>query len=550
MIERLFKILGSDWHQFKALLMVSIRMDFRPQQTGAVDHQKKSPISRSLIFHSLMSLLLSTSLAPRTSLSFFLFLMITYSMVMIMFGVILDFGNIIIHTNDADILTHRPISSRTYFLTKYCNFLFYIVLMSVAICFFPSLIGLLNPEATWIFPFAFLSVAVIANVTAASFIIWIYTGFLKVLKIERFKDILVYVQMGFVLIIFLTYQLIPRVGGVTVANLFETSAKMLYLIPSVWYAGVVQMLMGSDDQICQYMALIVLAVTVLMVFLSFRRISLQYAQLISDIQTASEPLSVRSMKKTTAHKTGYLYRWIKKVLRYRESVAAFYLTIQMIKHDRFVKMSIFPLFGIPFALMALAIIQKQVIDPFVTGPVTELDAPSSMIVFFIFFMVYFFIMSMVNSKDWEAAWLYRIAPLKSPGRLFRGVRLAILLYLILPFFILFGIVTCIQIPWIHGIQYTLSLLLLVLICFSVCVFMIKEYPFSIKRERGEGIQRFSFLFLIAPFLGLNLLIRHIIYQNDLNWWITQLVLLIVLVILEMVSGKRLNRRFKNRMMLV
>ncbi len=550
MIAHLFKVLGLDWHQFKTLFVVSIRMDFRMQGKDVMSHRKRSPIFRGLIFHGLMSLFLSSSLVLRTSLSSYSLLMITYSMVMIMFGVILEFGNIIIHSDDADILLHRPVDSRTYFFAKYGNFLFYIFLMSMASCFFPSMIGLFFSTAPWIFPIVFLAVALIANITAASFVVFIYTGLMRWLKHERFKDILMYVQMGFAFVILFAYQLVPRVNGETMVNPFETSNRVLYWIPSVWYAGLVQMLTGKGgDPSVQPVVWIGLIVTAVFIFLSFRRISLQYAQLISDNQSRSEPLSIRSVKKGSTIKTEYFSYWIKKILRHPESVAAYSLTSQMIKHDRLVKMGIYPLFGIPFAMMALAIIQKQVIDPFVMEPVAELTGSPSMVVFFIFFMIYFFLMNMTASRDWEAAWLYHVVPLKSPGHLFRGVRLAILLRLILPFFLLFGTVTCIQIPWIHGIQYTLSLLLLALICFAVCLFIIKDYPFSIKRERGEGIQRFSFLFLIVPFMGLYLFIQYIAYQGNLNWWITQLILLIVWIILEMVSERKLNHRFKNRVML-
>ncbi|MCJ7811840.1 hypothetical protein MUP95_00785, partial [bacterium] len=541
-----FKALGSDWDQFKTLFIISIRMDFRMQRASTEEHPKRSPIFRILIFHGLMSIFLASSLAPRVSLSLFSFLMLTYSMVMIMFAVILDFGNIIIFTDDADILLHRPISSRTYFLARYGNFLFYIVLMSVASCFSPSFIGLLIQKATWIFPITFLSVAVIANITAASFIIWIYTGLLNVLKYERFKDIILYIQVGFAFIIFLTYQLISRVRSETMTNLFELFAERLYFIPSVWYVGVIQMLTGSDDQSVQHMAFIGLAVTGVLIFLSFRRISLQYARHISDMQTRSEPLLIQSKEKTSASKAGFFSYWIKKVLQHPESVAAFYLTSHMIKHDRFVKMGIYPVFGIPFALMVLAVIEKRVIDPFVMRSVSELGSPSSMVVFFIFLMIYSFIMSMVNSRDWEASWLYRIAPLESPGYLYRGVRLAILLHLILPFFILFGITYCIQIPWIHGIQYTLSILLLALICFSCCVFAVKDYPFSVRREKGEGVQRYSFLIFMIPLFGLNLIVQHIAYQSYLNWFIIQFGLLVVFIILEIFSEKRLYHQLKYR----
>lgn len=547
MMERFFRSLGVDWHQFKALLVVSIRMDFRTQQKGGIKHRKRSPIFHSLFFYGLMSFSLASGLAARASLSFFSLLMVTYSMVMVMFAVILEFGNIIIQSDDADVLLHRPIGSRTYFFAKYCNFLFYIVLISMASSFFPSLIGLFIQGASWIFPFVFLSVTIIANITAASFIVWIYTGLLKILKVELFKDILVYVQIGFAFLIFLVYQLIPQVVGES--HSFGISGKWTYFTPPAWYAGIIQMLTEKSNQVVQHAAFIGLMVTVMLIFLSFRKISLQYARLISDMQTSSESLSIQSTQKCITSRTGFLNPWIKKVLQHSESVAGFFLASHMIRHDRFVKMSIYPVFGIPFAVIALAIIEKRMVDPFVVESVSELGGMSSVIVFFVFFMIYSFMTSMANSSDWEASWLYQIAPVQSAGRLYRGVKLALLLRLIFPFFILLGVVYCVQIPWIHGFQYTLSLFFTALVGFSVCTFFIQDYPFSVKRERGEGSRRFSLLLFVIPFLGLTLLFQQTAYKSRLTWGIVQVGLLVLFIVLEYLSEKRLNRKLKYREML-
>jgi hypothetical protein len=109
-----------------------------------------------------------------------------------------------------------------------------------------------------------------------------------------------------------------------------------------------------------------------------------------------------------------------------------------------------------------------------------------------------------------------------------------------------GLIFCIQIPFVHGIQYSVSLFIFSLVGFSTVTFAIKDYPFSVKREIGDKTQRFSFLFFVVPFLGLTLFIQRIIHRNNLIWYLVHGGLLILFCGLEFLSSQRLDRILEHK----
>ncbi len=540
----LFQKFGADWNQFKTLLSISILTDFRGHRTIGRQHRKLSPLVWTLIFYGIMGLSLAASLVPRAKVFLFSLLILTASMVMMAFAVILEFGNTIINPEDTDVLAFRPISSRTYFLAKLCNLLFYILLIGTALCLFPSLIGIAVSGSEWVFPLIFFPVAMIANLVAASFIILIYTGLLRVLPYERFKDILAYLQIVFTFLLFFSYQLIPRLSEKFIHEGTDVSGTWLYAVPPAWFAGSVQVLLGRNRPIDSWLALTAFTATILLFFVSFRRISLQYAHQIANLQTTKNKGKIKSYG---SNQKGFLNSLSRKFLPTGEALAGFQLTSSMIKKDRSVKMTLYPILGLPLAFLALAIIDNSITDPFVRGSFLEkLHDMSYIVIFFIFFVCYTLQNGLLYAQEWEASWLYRVAPITSPGRFYQGVKTALLLRLILPFFLLLGFIYSIKIPLIHSIQHTVSLFLSGLVVFSAVSFLIKDYPFSKKREKGERTQQFVVLLFIMPFFALAVLVQNLFYRSNLAWWTAQIGFTILFFVLESITVKRLDSVLKHR----
>jgi hypothetical protein len=538
-------MLGADWDQFIALLVVSIRMDFRGHRSIGTTRRKVSPFVWSIIFYSIWGLALSGALISKATPFLYSVLILTYSMAMMIFAVILEFGNTIISPDDTEVLAFRPIASRTYFLAKLSNLFFYVILVGLALCIGPSFLGLAVKGSNWSFPLVFIMVATVANLTASAFVILVYTGLLKIMPYERFKDLLAYIQTGFAFLIFFFYQLIPRISGDFFRQNLEMSGQWLYVAPPAWYAGVVQLILGKGRPADIWLAVLAGVATVLLFGFSFRRISLQYVSQIAVLQSKKKTKQKQASSQVNSSRTKTGVPFLAKILRHPETVAGYTLASTLLKRDRWVKMTLYPTLGFPLAFLVLAIIQKDITDPY-TSQASSQFGMSYMVVFFVFFMVYMMVMGVRYSQEWEASWIFHAAPLASPGRFLRGVQWMLLTRLMIPFFLILGIIYGTQIPWIHALQHTFSLFILGLVVFATSLLMVKEYPFSKKREKGERTQQFSFLFILTPFFILVVILQLVVYRFFIGWLAAQMILLGAFFIMQTWAVRRLNRRLKGQ----
>lgn len=529
-----------DWAACKALLTVSIRMDFRAQSTQSGGKRRMAPMVRGAVFYGIMGCSLAASLAARATPFLYSFLTIAYSMAMMAFAVILEFGNTIINPDDVDVLAHRPINEQTYFTAKAGNLLFYILLLGSSLCLFPALIGMMVKGNTSVFPLVFYPVAMAANLTSASLIVLLYTALMRIVPGEKFKDLLAVLQIAFSFAVFLAYQYIPRMSQGFLQSGQDLANSWLYAAPPAWFAGVVTYFLGYGRFIDIGLSWMALASMILVVFFSFRRISLGYAEQLSRLNNAEEEprkYKTKSHPKLSFETRGLFRRGLSSGL----VLTGYRLTVALLKKDRTVKTGVYPVFGFPLAFLVLAMVEGEIVDPFVQRSLFGQGSVSSMMVFFIFFMVYFFVMAMTTIRDWEAAWIFHSAPVSSPSRLYRGVKLAIMLWLIAPFFVVLGVLLCTQMPLGHGLMHTVMLWVMAMVASAVGSFFVRSYPFSKKREKGERIQRYAFLIFVAPFFILMGAVQYWIYRSNTLFLIWLLLMLIVFIGLEILSGQRLDR---------
>ena len=536
-MDRLFRALGADWGAFKALLSVGLRMDFRGRNPGG--KSRWNPIARSFVFYSLMGSTLAASLVFRTTVFTYTLLTLSYSMVMMAFAVILEFGNTLVNPDDFDILFHRPLTSRTYFMARLAHVLLFITGMGAALCVPPALVGLGVPGADWRFPLAYLPAAFAGNLTSSAFIVFLYTGLIRVLPYERFKDALAVVQIGFTFVLFFAYQLILGLGRGAESAVLGVRGSWLYAAPSAWFSGMVRVFTGQANVTEARFALIGAVVMVLLTTFGFRRISFAYALAVSDTRHVRGSVRHRPARRgRPSSRSAGLFAW-KRFLDGNVR-AGYELTHRMLRTDRTVKMGVYPLFGIPLAFLILSIVNGEFVDPTFQRPVWDFGL-ADMAGWFLLYMVYNLVLSVRFSRHWEAAWIFHAAPLGSPGRLMSGVKLALLIHLILPFFVCWAAVHAVRVSWIHGLMHTGLHFFLCLAVLAGVSFFIGDFPFSREVRRGDRTHRWvAFLLLLPVFFGLGL-VQRVVYRDPLSWWAGMAILLFLGGGLELAARKRLNR---------
>jgi hypothetical protein len=333
--------------------------------------------------------------------------------------------------------------------------------------------------------------------------------------------------------------MLPRSG----ADFLQSSSGQfngwLCWVPSAWFAGGVQYLLGSNIEGHFILFLLAISGIVVALFIMLQQFSFSSVRLSKKMHSGEERFDrISKFQKMQSDRIG---TWIDRIFHSPEFSAGFQLTLHLIKRDRSVKLGLYPVFGIPLAFLLLAFLEGGLTDPFMTGPFTGSQGTTAIVIFFVFFMIYFFTAGVVYIRDWEAGWIYRVAPIEAPGRFYQGVKLAIFLRLLFPFFVLLGILYCIQIPLIHGLFHTLSLFILSLVASSMVSLFLKEYPFSRKREKGERNFQFGFLLFVVPFFGIMIAVQSWIYQDNHLLWIALGSLIVLFLVLEWMASTRLNR---------
>jgi len=198
-------------------------------------------------------------------------------------------------------------------------------------------------------------------------VVLIYTLLLQKINYQKFKDIIAYLQIGFSLALFLFYQIIPRLRSDILLKEEQSLQTWLYLTPPAWFAGIINLFHTQVTPINVHLGLIGICCTGIIILFAFKKISLQYAGLIANINATTVADTPGKPKKLLFGGENIFLKLIRSFIKNPEVAAGFDLTIAMCKKDRSVKMGIYPLLGIPLAFLGLAIFEKKLQDPLIHG---------------------------------------------------------------------------------------------------------------------------------------------------------------------------------------
>ena len=366
MIGRLLKRWDVDPIQLKALLRVSLLLDLRSQRKlGGGKTRRVSPMVWSLFFYLWMGIMLSAGLVSRAPVFLYSLLCLAYAQVMSVFVVLLEFGDTLVHPDDGDILGTRPLSSRTYFWGKLLNLLVYVSVVGLALNIGPALVGMALLGGLWIFPLAYLPLALLACLASAALVVWIYTGLVHLIPSDRFKDMLAYLQAVFSFAVFFGYQLLPRMGRHVLQEGGAFTGWWIWLTPPAWFAGAARLLSGHPGPHDAALTALTLGSTTWLFAVAFRKISLVYSGQVARLRAQSVS-KARSKRRDSARRSSS-EPWVARHIDHPETRAGYQLTSAMMRSDRQVKMGVYPLLGMPLAFFVLAWMEGELANPLSAG---------------------------------------------------------------------------------------------------------------------------------------------------------------------------------------
>lgn len=522
-----------NWLQVRQLVFLHLRMDFREGRASG----KKRRLSRmgwNFIIYMAMGLSFAAQLIADASPSDFYFFMFSYSMAMCALSILLDFHSVLFLEEETDILGALPLSSKSIAVATLGHLLAYIFLLTTALMVFPTILVALSPGYSSVDALVLFASALWGNGLVAAVIVLIYQLCARMLGEERWQNAMTAVQMIFVLIVILLYLLIARGQAFSLVALQHRFGNWLNLLPATWFAGMLSFFQAGSGRL---LYLVLPAVSSLVVIPA--SVILLSKSLLFPLASMS-PKKKQKKEKQSVRKPQSLFSLLFKE---PESKAGYTLASQLFKKDRQFRMAALPTMAMPVAVLLVAGWQGEIVDPF-SGTVLSHSSFLGMFFFFLLFMSYSLATSITYSTDWQARWIFFVAPMAAPERFMRGIKCMMMIRFYVPLFCLLVAVLWFYLPPHHAWMHGLTLFQTSLVVFSFFSGRLSVYPFSQKRVRGDRARVWGVLIILASLGGGMMALQTLLYPLPMGWLLMNGILLLLLLGLEFTFSKRITKKIR------
>ncbi len=506
--SRLWASMGADVAQLRMLLWVRLLLDNRrPVQMGRNSGKPSNyRIWITTIVSVFVGLLYVIPLIAFKDLIAGWTIYYTAFGFLYVFTLITDLGHVLLDTREKYIVQTRPVGDRTILLARLLHLFSYLVRTALpmslggwaAAIYYSGWKG-----ALWFPVTLFLLLAMVVFAVNV-----FYIALLRLVKPARFSAVLSYFQIVFAIILFASYQFLPRLlGNGEPANLNLADYGIVRFFPAYWlgstwgWMGIPVALSGS-----WITGLLAFALPVVCLVLLVRILAPQFARRLALLDSGNEaqnaggaPRMETSPKKVLGARLATIFT------RTRPAEAGFLLSWALTTRSRSFRMRmITSLAYLPVYFVYLISSSRDSVGE------TLRDLPNTNKFLMLLYMVSFVVMQSVSflamSDAYKAAWIYRTTPVENPGALVLGGITAVWVKYILPFF---GAISLVVLS-VWGLRTLPDILLagVNIVAFGLMSLYLGNFylPFSLpeKAEANRGARnviRLFLAFLIPVVLG-------------------------------------------------
>ncbi len=384
----------------------------------------------TLLFYGLFGLV---ALALRSQ-NVFAFSLYLHGMTMAFVGMFVaaSSGEILFNQEEADILLHRPVTPRALLTAKVRVLVEVSLWMAGAFNLIGFFAGVTAIGSGWIFPAVHAVSLILETLFCTASVVLIYQLCLRWFGRERLDGLMTAAQVAVAIFAMLGSQVMPQViGHLDGRAHLNLTGWWVGLLPPAWFAGLDDALAGSGAMGSWVIAVVGVGATAAVMFLAFGKLASDYG---AGLQRLNETVS--PVRKPGAARR----RWLDVLVKHpplswwlRDSVsrAAFLLTAAYLVRDRDVKLRVYP--GIAPMLIFPLVFMLRDFKQTSGGLWVAMGGTYLGIVPMLGLSL------MRYSQHWQAADLFRAAPLPGPAPLCHGARRAALCLLAFPALIAFGL---------------------------------------------------------------------------------------------------------------
>ncbi len=439
-----YKRLGVDIIKLKALLTCKLIMDdrqpfsFGQSRTNAENEPVNNTTWLSIGVNFLMGLLfINLFFFGKSPILHFTSFFSVY-LVMLTLSLIVDFTRVLIDVRDNVIILPKPINDRTFLFARILHIAIHMSKMAIPISLPSAIIVVLQHSVGGFI--AFLFTVLLATVFSILLINATYLAILQFSKPEKFKSIINYLQIGFTILIYGSYQLLPKLINKSVLeNLDLNALPWINAVPSYWFAALWQMLTQPAWNTNLIIGTILgLSMPVAGIYLVVKIFAPAFNQKLSLITGTSDraPALDSSGKK----KPGWgdtISKWITSP---GPEQMGFDISWRMMLRSREFKMQVYPGIGYILVLVILILFKETnlSLSSFVIsnpenrfGILVALYCPT---------LIIMAAASQIHlSPSWKSAWIYLLSSTSKPGYIISGSLKAVMAQFMLFPFLLIGI---------------------------------------------------------------------------------------------------------------
>jgi hypothetical protein len=448
---------------------------------------------------------------------------------MLTFTLVTEFSQVLIDTRDRYIILPRPVSDKTLLLSRLLHVFAYLfrTVLPMAIPGWIACGVLIGVAGVLWFPVTILLLVLLVLFTVNA----LYVILLRVTTPQRFKEVLNYFQIGFSVLVFAAYYLLPRL--VDSANIMRFNAAdhpgiqgaPTYWIAATWtWVGVEASLANT-----RYIGIIAIILPCLLAWVLVRFLAPDFARRIGGLDTSSTTEdAVHPGKSGTKNRSA---RWAKLFTRHPETRAGFMLTWIQSGRSRSFRMRVLPTFA--YVPVYFVYLLSSSDEGFSRTWAELADTRKHLVLLYMTSFVLLQALSYITLSDqFKAAWVFRAAPAQVPGRIMAGAFKAVWVKFFLPFFIAISafVLTRWGLPAILDI--VLALTNVTLFGLLTARLGYRQLPFSIPEQLANSGNRTVLRVFIGLLVPGTLGTAHY-FASDI-WWLKILFLILSFILLWLV----------------
>ncbi|TKK70818.1 hypothetical protein FC093_03740 [Ilyomonas limi] len=496
--RKLYKKLGIDTAQLQTIVSAKLLIDDRRPNTfqQAGGKRKKQAATKATLGTMLVSVILGAmfmfSFSVGNNITTQLTLFFSMFIFMLAATLISDFTSVLIDVRDNYIILPKPVNDKTVVVARLLHIFIHICKIVLPMVL-PGVIFMFVERGVTAGLLLFI-LSLFAVLFTLFLINAIYILILRITTPQKFQNVISYFQIVFAIVLYASYQFIPRVmGSMENININFSNYPAMLLAPPYWFAVAWHTLYTLSGNavtvaltVCSFLIPVLCMIVVVKYFApSFNK----KLALISSSDAGSTPVAKKITKQPAATYSQWLANLFTKSSAER---TGFLFTWKMTARSKDFKIKVYPSAGYLVVYVFLMFFNMH---HFSLQSLQSDSSQSRGIIVLALYMTSLLVLmalnQMIYSEKFKAVWIFYTAPVAEPGAVISGAVKSVILKFYMPVIL---IIACTGFALI-GVPFLPNLLLAVLNVIFVSAMSaylsFKALPFS--RPQNTSQQSGSFI---------------------------------------------------------